>query len=449
MSTIQHPKTGFVQEFYHLQVSFGNTNEDIGLLKSSILAQIYRNHYDVDSSASQVLQIFEPAFTTWIQEKMEIGFGLKLTTDQQKCIVKVIAYDEEPNPLNIQVQIVITLYDGYAFAIPEALRTSLSLMYDAFAELPKVHISCERSYMHGSAKNKANGFLNIPRHVPLLWSASGASISLLQNSYTDQNKYKNLGAAILITGCFATVSMGFALSYVTHAWWAILPIALLWGLAIINIDMLIVNTMQKTTSWSWRAFGGFWSRVLLAVIIAVSISIPLEMTILRDEIRDEIDRHDRITIENEVNKAKAEYADLPQLKERQTLLRAQFIEEMQGKPTASGYRGYGVIAQKIEAELKDLDLQILQLETKRDQALSGTAKELVAQQNANNKYGFLASFRALHRLEFATDDQSVLYISLGIKALLLMLELMPILAKALMPRGVYDSLYEREVKKLM
>jgi Domain of unknown function (DUF4407) len=438
MSVPQRPEMGFQQHFFTLEFSFGNQNEDANLLKISVLQQIFKQKHGLDVVAANLPELFQPAFINWVAEHLQAGFGLNLTRDAQRCIVKITTFQAHESPLKIQMQVMAQTFDGLILDTSQCIFSAVKQMQSELNSLlERAHVHAERT-THYAADAEANRFLSLPRKTPLFWSLSGASIALLRESYTDQNRYKNLGAAILVTGCFAALSMGFALTYITQKWWAIIPIALLWGVAIVNIDMLVINTVRKTGKWSWRNFGGFWARVLLGTIIAISISVPLEMTILQDEIRDEIDRYDRASVEAEVAKAKAEYADLPSLKARQTELSAQFIDEMQGKPTASGYRGYGVIAQKMEAELKSLDTTIAQLEAKRDVALSGTSTQITEQQNANGKYGFLASFRALHRLEFGSADRSVLYISLGIKALLLMIELMPILAKALMPMGGYD-----------
>ena len=294
-----------------------------------------------------------------------------------------------------------------------------------------------------------DNFLTQLRKNNLFWNISGAAIKLLERSYTDHNKYKNLGAAIFFTAIFATISAGFALSYLTSNWWIMVPVALLWGLTILNIDMMIVNTINNNEKVSWKSVVGFLARVLMGTIIAISISVPVEMTLLKDEIRDEIDTYDRKAIELEKTKVKAEFDQLAGLKARKDTLQLKFIDEMQGKPNASGYRGYGVISKKIEKDLIELDSMIKVLEVRKDTTLRATVNKMAATQEANNKYGFLGSFRALYRLQYKSEDNSVWLISMGIKLLLLMIELMPILSKTLMSRGAYNSLYELEEQKLI
>lgn len=132
-------------------------------------------------------------------------------------------------------------------------------------------------------------------------------------------------------------------------------------------------------------------------------------------------------METEKNKVKTEFDQLAGLKARKDTLQLNFIDEMQGKPNASGYRGYGVISKKIEKDLVKLDSMIKVLELRKDTTLRATVNKMTANQEANNKYGFLGSFRALYRLQHKSEDNSVWMISMGIKLLLLMIELMSIL----------------------
>jgi hypothetical protein len=303
--------------------------------------------------------------------------------------------------------------------------------------------------MSNQDQRHQKSFFNLLKETNFFWSLSGAAILLLEKAYTDHNKYKNLGAAVLFTGIFACISAALALSYMTDNWWVIVFIALLWGMTIINLDMLIVGTMIKYSKWSWRAFAGFLARLALAAIIAISISVPFEMTLLNDEIRDEIDNFDRKSLSTETDKVKEDFKELEGLKQRKAELQSRFIDEMQGKDGGSGRVGYRDIAKKIEQEKFQIEQRIQLLELQRDSSLKSTTTSITDNQQRNNKYGFLASYRALHRLEFASEDNSVLSISIGIKILLLFLELMPIISKSIMRRGVYDAYYELEEMKQM
>lgn len=303
--------------------------------------------------------------------------------------------------------------------------------------------------MSNLSSRNTKSFFQLLKETNIFWSLSGASILLLEKSYTDHNKYKNLGAAVLLTGIFAAISASMALSYMTENWLIITLISLLWGVTIINLDMLIVGTMIKYSKWSWRSFGGFLSRLTLTAIIAISISVPFEMTLLNDEIRDEIDAYDRKTLNAETEKIKDEFKELETLKKRKEELQARFIDEMQGKDGSSGKVGYRDIAKKIEKEKEIVENRIQFLENQKDSSLQKTTTTIIGEQQRNNKYGFLASFRALHRLEFGSEDKSVFTISIGIKILLLFIELMPIISKSIIRRGVYDAQYELEEKRQM
>ena len=116
---------------------------------------------------------------------------------------------------------------------------------------------------------------------------SGANRSILKRTPTEINKFVGIGATIFFTGVFAAIAAGYALYTVFESYLLVLPIAVLWGLMIFNLDRFIVSTMKKKGAF-YRDFAAAAPRLILAVLIAVVIAKPLELKIFESEIQAEL-----------------------------------------------------------------------------------------------------------------------------------------------------------------
>lgn len=463
MKTATSVPLGFIQEFHQLQIIIGDHSDDYYALRKQVSglwkdAKVVEEEDLEDCVTGQVSRneaCWENKLLQFLNETLHKSRSRYLPNGEagKDIVIKIIDLEVRAGSLHINASLVSNLYHG--FDQYDALRRA----YDFFvgeterlftSVVPTKKVAVQFKNVTPHQKGKLNtSFLKSLTSLRFFWNVSGASIAFLEKSYPDYNKYKNLGAAILFTGTFAFLSGCFALSYLTDNWWIRIPIGLLWGLTIINIDMMIVNTMVKYEKFHISSVVGVISRLLLGVAIAFALSVPVEMTLLNDEIRDEIDRYDRVNTEIAVDEATKEFERIDELKQLKVEKEALFNAEMQGKETASGRRGYGQIAQKIEGQINELTTEIEALEQRRDSTEAQLRREITTQTEQNNKYGFLASYRAFHRLQYESADDSVFYISWGIRLLILMVELLPIISKLLMRRGAYDSTCELEEYKLM
>ena len=116
---------------------------------------------------------------------------------------------------------------------------------------------------------------------------SGVNRSILKRTPTEVNKYVGIGATILFTGIFAAIAAGYALYTVFDSYYLIVPVALMWGLMIFNLDRFIVSTMKKKGSF-FKDLGAAMPRLILAVLIAIVIVKPLELKIFESEIETEL-----------------------------------------------------------------------------------------------------------------------------------------------------------------
>jgi hypothetical protein len=148
----------------------------------------------------------------------------------------------------------------------------------------------------------------------LIW-LSGADPDTLSRSPRERRKYSGLGGIVLTTSCMAALSAAFAIRNGMRApLWAAIPIAVLWGLAIANLDRWLVAAAARRDKW-WQNLTMLVPRLLLALVIGAVVSTPLVLWIFQREIEAQVtqtqqDNRDRF--EKDL-RADARFAGLPQL----------------------------------------------------------------------------------------------------------------------------------------
>ncbi len=116
----------------------------------------------------------------------------------------------------------------------------------------------------------------------------GTRLDLLARDPGSRTRQVTMGGVVASTGVLAALSMAFALNFAVHAPWAVaVPLGLLWGLIIINLDRLLIAGMRHGTS-TGRTIALAVPRVLLALILGFVIATPLTLQIFRSEIDTEI-----------------------------------------------------------------------------------------------------------------------------------------------------------------
>ena len=155
-----------------------------------------------------------------------------------------------------------------------------------------------------------------------LWKCGGADPQILRYApYSDHIKNAGIGGVVLATSVMAALAMGFAMHTIFgdndaqghHGNWAItIPVAVVWGLIIFNLDRFIVSTVkgdgtEKITLGEW---GSMLPRLIMAIIIGLTISAPLETHIFEKEINREWSRVTTKMGQNEQNGIELKYTDL-------------------------------------------------------------------------------------------------------------------------------------------
>jgi hypothetical protein len=121
----------------------------------------------------------------------------------------------------------------------------------------------------------------------LIW-LSGADRDILAQCPREHGKFVGVGGAVLTTATLAWVSSAFALVVgVRVSPWLAVPIGLLWGLAIMNLDRWLVTATPRRETWG-KNLVMVLPRFMLALIIGGVISTPLVLWIFQSEINAEL-----------------------------------------------------------------------------------------------------------------------------------------------------------------
>jgi hypothetical protein len=148
----------------------------------------------------------------------------------------------------------------------------------------------------------------------LVW-LSGADGDTLARSPRERRKFSGLGGVVLTTSTMAAVSAAFALHNGVRApLWASILVAVLWGLAIANLDRWLIVASVRRDKW-WQNLATLIPRLMLAVVIGAVVSTPLVLWIFQSEIQAQLtikQQADRNAFEEKL-KNDARFVPIPQL----------------------------------------------------------------------------------------------------------------------------------------
>lgn len=120
---------------------------------------------------------------------------------------------------------------------------------------------------------------------------AGARVDVLTQLPGAVPKQAAMGAVLLTTAAFAAISAGYAMAITGIATGIFAVLAgLVWGLAILNLDRMLVIGLAKETGLG-RNLALAAPRVILAVILGVVISTPLMLKIFDSEIEAQMNRN--------------------------------------------------------------------------------------------------------------------------------------------------------------
>ena len=291
-----------------------------------------------------------------------------------------------------------------------------------------------------------------------LWWLSTAEKELLADCVVDRNRFKIIGMTVLATWAFATLAWTYFFSTVIDNALLFIFLGLFMGFIILTIDRALIKGI---TRFNKNKFIPLLFRALLAITIGTFMAQPALLFMFDKEIRLQT------SLDNEKKKAqKLEYLNALYKNRKDELLnqKNQLQKELESKyqdvsaarknfiTEADGSGGTGKVGiknialakkqeyDKLDAaykenlataqnQVKDIDTQLKDIQetiNKEQQLFTGYFND-----------GFLTRIEALNNLIKSNTVLQFRYYLLV--AILLLIELMPVIAKTLLPSGTYDE----------
>ncbi len=303
-----------------------------------------------------------------------------------------------------------------------------------------------------------------------LWWLSTAEKELLADAVIDRNRYRIIGMTVLATWCFATLAWTYFFSTVTHNGWLAWPLGFFMGFIILTIDRALIKGINRINKNKW------WPllfRAALAITIGTFMAQPALLYMFKKEIRLQTATDNEKKMIGNTRILDSMYKDQKQalLTQKNTLqtelaqeyasvsaARENFLAEADGSG-GTGKVGIKDIALAKKKEYEKLDADYRQRATETEPgiaAIDSTLKAIdtkmaAAQRDYAQQFndGFLTQVEALNNLIKQNSALQFRYYLLV--AILLLIELMPVIAKTLLPAGTYDEkvLLREELEKEM
>jgi hypothetical protein len=304
----------------------------------------------------------------------------------------------------------------------------------------------------------------------LLWWLATAETELIKDCVVDRNRYRIVGMSVLATWIFATLAWTYFFSTVIDNVFLYVGSGVFMGFVILTIDRALIKGINQ---FNKRKFTPLLFRGLLALTIGTFMAQPAILYMFDKEIkmqvsldnekrkltkRTELDllyknRKDELLKEKtDLQKAEAaKYADVSAAREK-------FIAEADGSG-GSGKVGIQDIALAKRNEYQKLDEEYKTLQTTNKEKITAIDDELNQMETTIKKQeadflnylntGFLTRIEAMNNL--LKENGALQFRYYLILIILMLIELMPVIAKTLLPVGVYDEkVKQREaLEKLM
>lgn len=291
-----------------------------------------------------------------------------------------------------------------------------------------------------------------------LWWLATAEKEILADSVIDRNRYRIIGMTVLGTWGFATLSWTYFFFTSVHAWFPAVLLGFFMGFIILGIDRALIKGI---TRFNKRSVLPLIFRGLMALSIGTFMAQPALMYLFDKEIRLQT------SLDNEKKKQqKRQELDLL-FKDRQQQLRSErdkvknelavkyaavekarqdYLSETDGSG-GTGKIGIKDIAIAKRNEYQKLDEEYRQLQNETAPVTNRTTADIEqientikSEENTFSLYlndGFLTRAAALNNL--IKDNSALQFRYYLILFILVLIELMPLIAKTLLPSGSYDE----------
>lgn len=291
-----------------------------------------------------------------------------------------------------------------------------------------------------------------------LWWLSTAEKEILIDSVVDRNRYRIIGMSVLATWIFACFAWTYFFSTIVDSLVMAVALGLFMGFIILTIDRALIKGITK---FNKRKFTPLLFRGLLALTIGTFMAQPAVLYMFDKEIklqtsldnekkkmlkRSELDslyKNQKAALSLTKNNIQQQ---LDEKYEAVALARANFLAETDG---SGGTGKVGIkdiaIAKRNEYQKLDAEYQaLLKTEKPKMDSADIALKDIdtkIKTEEANFatffNNGFLTRIEALSNL--LKDSSALQFRYYLIVFILMLIELMPVIAKTLLPSGSYDE----------
>ncbi len=291
-----------------------------------------------------------------------------------------------------------------------------------------------------------------------LWWLSTAEKEILADSVVDRNRYRIIGMTVLATWAFATFTWTYFFSTFVDSIFAAVGLGLFMGFIILTIDRALIKGITK---FNKQKFAPLLFRGILAITIGTFMAQPAVLymfdkeiklqTSLDNEKKKMLKQQELVTLykapKEALTKQTAALKTELELKyDAVNKARENFLAETDGSG-GSGKVGIKDIAiakrneyQKLDAEYQTL-LKGYQPKLDSNEAALKEIDNKIKTEEANFllylNNGFLTRVEALANL--LKNNPALQFRYYLIVFILMLIELMPVIAKTILPSGSYDE----------
>ncbi|MBX9783797.1 MAG: DUF4407 domain-containing protein [Chitinophagaceae bacterium] len=292
----------------------------------------------------------------------------------------------------------------------------------------------------------------------LLWWLATAEKELIKDCMVDRNRYRIIGMSVLATWIFATLAWTYFFSTVIDNVFLYAGSGLFMGFVILSIDRALIKGINQ---FNKKKFTPLLFRGLLALTIGTFMAQPAILYMFDKEIKMQVSLDNekrKLTKRNELDLLYKNRKD-ELLKEKAALqnglntkyadvntAREKFIAETDGSG-GTGKIGIKDIALAKRNEYQKLDEEYKALQATAQQRINIIDEELNTMETTIKKQeadflnylntGFLTRIEAMNNL--LKENGALQFRYYLILIILMLIELMPVIAKTLLPVGVYDE----------
>lgn len=291
-----------------------------------------------------------------------------------------------------------------------------------------------------------------------LWWLSTAEKEILVDSVVDRNRYRIIGMTVLGTWMFATFTWTYFFSTLVDSLVISILLGLFMGFIILTIDRALIKGITK---FNKKKFTPLLFRGLLALTIGTFMAQPAVLYMFDKEIKMQTSLDNekrkitkRASLDSLYKNQKAELlrdkqnivAQLSGMNASVEAARENFLAETDGsggtgkvgiKDIALAKRGeYLKLDTAYQQSLSTGNVQIASIDSSIQAIESNINKEEISFASYLNN-GFLTRIEALDNL--LDNNQALQFRYYLIVFILMLIELMPVIAKTMLPSGSYDE----------